>query len=425
MRNVLFAAFAFATLWLCLNLHSRTGYFTYKSEIFGDKAGYYIYLPATFVFKFEANQVSDTLSDAVGNGFLIQDGKIFTKYPIGVAVMQAPFFLVTHFVVAPALGYPSNGFSPPYFKMVDVAAWFYMLLGLWIMSKVLAVYVKPRLVWIALGCFLLGTNLWYYYAVESGMSHIYSFFLVAALLIITQRIHQNDKVDGWLAFGLGAVAGMLLLTRFTNALLLPIVLLWEVRSLAELKHRFKLFLNPKAIARILLVPVLLATVQMAYYDYLTGTPFLYAYEKESFDFLHPDLLQVWFSPHNGLFVFAPIMVFALVGLGRMAVKKLPGAWVGIGLFFISSIVFASWWQWYFGCAYGARSFVEYYPVYIVGFAYFLQWLASKALLWRVAGGSLIVLLVALTFKNGYLYKLCYAGKGDWDWNWFLDLVGSV
>ncbi|MBL0017449.1 MAG: hypothetical protein IPP17_13705 [Bacteroidetes bacterium] len=207
MRNVLFAAFAFATLWLCLNLHSRTGYFTYKSEIFGDKAGYYIYLPATFVFKFEANQVSDTLSDAVGNGFLIQDGKIFTKYPIGVAVMQAPFFLVTHFVIAPALGYPSNGFSPPNFKMVDVAAWFYMLLGLWIMSKVLAVYFKPKLVWIALGCFLLGTNLWYYYAVESGMSHIYSFFLVAALLKITQRIHQNDKVDGWLAFGLGAVAG--------------------------------------------------------------------------------------------------------------------------------------------------------------------------------------------------------------------------
>ena len=91
--------------------------------------------------------------------------------------------------------------------MVDVAAWFYMLLGLWIMSKVLAVYFKPVIVWGALGCFLLGTNLWYYYAVESGMSHIYSFFLVAALLRITQRIHQNDKVDGWLAFGLGAVAG--------------------------------------------------------------------------------------------------------------------------------------------------------------------------------------------------------------------------
>lgn len=96
-----------------------------------------------------------------------------------------------------------------------------------------------------------------------------------------------------------------------------------MRSTAELKHRFKLFLNPKAIARILPVPVLLAAVQMAYYDYLTGTPFLYAYEKEGFDFLHPNLLQVWFSPHNGLFVFAPMMVFAFIGLGRMAVKKLP------------------------------------------------------------------------------------------------------
>lgn len=325
MRKVLFAAFALATLWLTLNLHSRTGYFTYKSEIFGDKAGYYIYLPATFVFEFEANQVSDTLSDAVGNGFLIQNSKIFTKYPIGVAVMQAPFFLVTHFVIAPALGYPANGFSPPYYKMIDVAAWVYMLLGLWIMSKILASYFKPVIVWTTLGCFFLGTNLWYYYAVESGMSHIFSFFLVSALIRLTQLVHRQEKVGTWLSLGLGAVIGMLVLTRFTNVLLLPILLFWDVNSVAGLKRRIMLFLNPKTLALLVAIPILLAAVQMRYYYYLTGTPLMYAYDKESFDFLHPEFLKAWFSPHNGLFVFAPMMVFALIGLVQMAKQKIAGA----------------------------------------------------------------------------------------------------
>ncbi|MEY3442698.1 MAG: hypothetical protein RLZZ519_979 [Bacteroidota bacterium] len=425
MRKLLFAVFALATLWLTFNLHSKTGYFTYKSEIFSDKAGYYSYLPAAFVFDFDARQISDTLPAAVGNGFLIQEGKIFTKYPVGVAVMQAPFFLVTHFVIAPALGYPANGFSPPYYKMIDVAAWFYMLLATWILSKVLSAYFKPVIVWSTLGCFFLGTNLWYYYAVESGMSHIYSFFLVSALIRLTQLVHRQEKVGTGLALGLGAVIGMLVLTRFTNVLLLPILLFWDVNSVAGLKQRILLFLNLKAMALLLAIPLLLAAVQMRYYYYLTGTPFLYAYDQEGFDFLHPEVIKAWFSPHNGLFLFAPMMVFALVGLGQMAKNKIAGAWLGLVLFAVTSFVFASWWQWYFGCAYGARSFVEYFPVYMLGFAYFLNWIGTKALPWRIGIGSLLALMVVITFKDGYLYKLCYFGEGDWDWNWFLELVGSV
>ncbi|MFN8394155.1 MAG: hypothetical protein U0176_05710 [Bacteroidia bacterium] len=124
-------AFAAITLWFSFHIHSRSAPFTYKSQIFADKAGYYIYLPATFVFGFDADAVPDSLSQKVGNGFLITDqNKIYTKYPIGVSLMQSPFFLLAHGVLSPLTGQPADGFSPVYHAMVDIAAWAYMLLGM-------------------------------------------------------------------------------------------------------------------------------------------------------------------------------------------------------------------------------------------------------------------------------------------------------
>ena len=423
MKYLIWTLLAVCTLYLAMNLHSRTGYFNYKSELFADKVGYYVYLPATFVYGFDADAVPDDLPMQVGCGFFLDhQDKIYTKYPIGVAVLQAPFFLITHYIIAPLSGYATDGFSAPYHKMIDVAAWAYMLLGLMLLAKVLAAYFKPTIVGLTLLAFLAGTNLFYYYAVESGMSHVYSFFLAAALLRLTQVVHRRARVTPRLALLIGAVAGLLVLTRFMNVLLLSILLFWEVGSLQALKSRIRLFLSGPVLLALFAVPAVLIAAQMMYYNYLTGSPFHYAYEGEGFDFLHPELLKFWFSPHNGLFIYAPIMAFALIGTVRMMQQRLPGGWLLIVLFAVPSMVFASWWEWYFGCAHGARSFVEYYPLFMIAFAYFLEWIASKSVPWQIFTSALILPLVVLTFKNGYLYRLCYLGQGDWDWGYLVEMA---
>ncbi len=423
MKYLIWTLLAACTLYLAMNLHSRTGYFNYKSELFADKVGYYIYLPATFIYGFDADAVPDELPMLVGCGFFMDhNDKIYTKYPIGVAILQAPFFLITHYIIAPLSGYATDGFSPPYHKMIDVAAWAYMLLGLMLLAKILGEYFKPTIVWLSVLACLLGTNLFYYHAVESGMSHVYSFFLATALLRLTQVIHRRGQLTPTLALRVGAVAGLLVLTRFTNVMLLPILLFWEVGSLKALALRIKLFLSGPALLAMLAIPATLIAVQLLYYNYLTGSPFHYAYEGERFDFLHPELLKFWFSPHNGLFIYAPIMAFALVGTVRMVERRIAGGWFLIVLFGAASLVFASWWQWYFGCAFGARSFVEYYPLFMVAFAYFLQWIASKSIPWQVCTLALVLPLVVLTFKNGYLYRLCYLGQGDWDWGYLVEMA---
>lgn len=414
-KQLFWTLLAAGTLWLTLNLHSRTGVLTYKGEIFADKAGYYIYLPATFIYGFDARAVPQDLPLAAGCGFLVDDGEhIYTKYPIGVAVMMTPFFLITHYVIAPLSGNPADGFSAPYHKMVDVAAWCYLLLALLLLAKVLGEYFPWRTVALTLLCFLLGTNLFYYYAVESGMSHIYSFFWVSVLLRLTQWIHKRGKINAGLGLALGATIGMLLVTRFTNGLLLSVLLFWEVGSWAAMKERIRIFLTSPAILLALVPMLILMGLQIAYYVYLTGSLFAYPYQGEVFDFAHPELLKVWFSPHNGLFTHAPLMLIALWGLVAMLRQGKEEAWYPIVVFFSCSYIFASWWQWNFGCAYGYRPFVEYYPLFMIAFAYALQRLASKPLPWRIGAWSLMLPMIFFTFKNGYLYRLCFTGAGDWD-----------
>lgn len=427
MKYVLFSVFAAVTLWLTLNLHSRTGVLTYKSEIYSDKAGYYIYLPAAFIYGFDGAQVPDSLPAAAGGGFEIDAAKqkIFTKYPMGTAIMEAPFFVVTHYLIAPVLGEPATGFSKPYHTMIDIAAWIYLLLGILLMAQVLKAYFSSRTVYISLLLTYLGTNLFYYQAVESGMSHVYSFFLVAALLRLTQIIHQQQRVAWIHGLAIGTVLGLLVITRFTNALALSLLLLWEIGNFVELKARLRMLLTWKAALPIFVMASLFIGLQASYYSYLTGSPWMYAYKGESFDFAHSQWFKVWFSPQNGLFLHAPMMLFALLGCGLMWHRQRLGAAYLMGLFVVLSYVFGAWWQWYFGCAYGARSFVEYLPLFGIGLGYLVEWVGNKPRALRIASYVLLAVLSLLCFKNGYMYKLCYLGLGEWDFGHWWQLTTAI
>ncbi len=410
------------TLWLSLNLHSRTGYFNYKSELYGDKAGYYIYLPATFIYSFDANQVPDTLSTATGTGFQIQDGKIFTKYPAGVAVMLSPFFVLTHYLVAPALGYPKDGFSPPYHKMVDFAAWLYAMLALILIWRVIRKRVGEMSTWLSIVFFFFGTNLFYYTAVESGMAHIYGFFLVCLLLYFLEVSFDWKQVTLKSGFLLGTILGLLILIRFTNSFFLFVVLFWNLDSLKQLKTRTSLFLRSWKALSILILPLFFFILQGSYYHYLSGSFFSYAYGNEHFNFLDSQLLKYWFSPNNGLILYAPIILFALFGLGIMIYKKQRLAWFPLLSFFVLSFIFASWWQWYFGCAFGGRSMIEFLPLLLPGLAHLIETINQQTRFVKISSISALSLICLLTFKNAYVYKLCFYGTHDWDWSFFWTLV---
>lgn len=90
-----------------------------KGVLWSDAEGYYLYLPALFIYGgFEKVPVRTEVQFPKYPG----TDKHFTKYTYGVALMQAPFFAAAH-AIAKAGG-KADGYSSFYVYGVLCAAFF-------------------------------------------------------------------------------------------------------------------------------------------------------------------------------------------------------------------------------------------------------------------------------------------------------------
>ena len=167
-------------LFLTFNRHSRSGIQTYHSEIWGDKAGYYVYLPAAFLYSFDAARFPQEIDSLTGNGFQLdrEDHRVLTKYTCGVAVMMTPFFLTTH-AIASLFNALNDGFSAPYHRMIDVAAIFYLMAGFLLWYHVLRRYFTQTVAILTIATLFLGTGL-YYYAIDEILGCKSKFLVISS-----------------------------------------------------------------------------------------------------------------------------------------------------------------------------------------------------------------------------------------------------
>ena len=85
-----------------------------------DVMGYYLYLPAALIYKdLKTLSFKDDIlkeyhpTSSFYQAFPYTNGNYVMKYPIGMAILYFPFFLIAHFL-AGLLDYPTDGFSLPY-----------------------------------------------------------------------------------------------------------------------------------------------------------------------------------------------------------------------------------------------------------------------------------------------------------------------
>ena len=165
-RNNRIQQYFFYTLF-CLSLaltwffHKDSVKFNDPNELWSDRAGYYIYLPATFFYHFDARKMPADLDVQTGGGFSIDTlhNKIDTKYTYGVALLASPFFVAAG-IVSRVAGYHSEyGFSMIYMRMMALAAVVYLLLGLWFLKKFLDCYFQPLISYFVITLIFLGTKL--------------------------------------------------------------------------------------------------------------------------------------------------------------------------------------------------------------------------------------------------------------------------
>lgn len=426
-RAIAFGLFSAFLLFMAFNIHSRAEPFSYRSQIYSDKSGYYVYLPATFIYGFEGEWTREKLpGDAKQDGFqLSSEGRIQTKYPAGVALMQVPFWLLTHYVVAPLAGAPADGYSSVYHGMIDVAAVTYTCLAFLLLWSFLRGYFSERVSFWTLAAFGVGSSIFYYAAVESGMSHAYSLFACSLFLYAVKRINRDQKLTFWGALCLGLSAGLLIATRPTNVFILPTYFFLDLSEKSLLKARFRRLLSPGG-GLALLVMILICLPQLLYWKYAYGEWLVYSYAGESFkNWDAPRLLRLWFAPRNGLFSHVPLLMLSMAGLVIMWRQRQQNRLFLSILFFGISYLFASWWSWNFGCGFGIRAFVDYFPFLMLPFGFVLEKVGAgqKPIPWVF--GIAVSLLALFSWKNMYLYDLCFFGEYDWDWRPWLALMGKI
>jgi hypothetical protein len=400
--------------------HKDAARFSDRHELWSDRAGYYIYLPATFFYHFDTRRMPADLDIRTGGGFSIDtlNNKIDTKYTYGVALLASPFFLASGLVSRMA-GYDcENGFSMIYMRMMSLAAVVYLMLGLWFLKKFLDHDFRPAISLLVITLIFLGTNLFYYSLIDGMMSHVYSFFLFAVFLFALKKFLLSGSYPYFIL--LCIALSLTILIRPTNILLGLLFFTWDAAGPAGWMKRVRQFLKPSYMLGFLVILFVIMLPQLIYWKYLSESWLHFSYGKEGFtNWNHPRIAGVLFSPLNGLVTSTPLVLFFLAGTGMMIFQKKSNGWIIAAIFMVVTLISASWNMWYFGCSFGQRSFIEYYTILAVPMAWLMTGVFNhRHLLVKTIMLFLVFLLVYANLRYTvvlYRFDRCYYGS-TWDWD---------
>ena len=117
-----------------------------------DNFGYYLYLPAKFIyndpglkdpsFAIEMMQKYD-LSATFYQVVPVENGNNIIKYSSGLAVVYSPFFFIAH-VFTKVTSFPSDGFSYPYQLAIFISSLLFVIIGLLYLRKVLLHFFNEK-----------------------------------------------------------------------------------------------------------------------------------------------------------------------------------------------------------------------------------------------------------------------------------------
>jgi hypothetical protein len=234
-----------------------------------------------------------------------------------------------------------------------------------------------------------------------------------------ERTYQTT-IGKW--FFLAAVTlGLTVLIRPTNGVVvlgLPVVAGGLTGALKLIKH---LFSDVKTLSFSALIVLLLVGLQPLSYLIQTGSPVVWSYEGEGFDFLNPEFYNVLFSYRKGLFIYCPILLLAVAGVAvGFFENKGRYAWLAFFLL-VSTWIISSWWMWYYGGSYGHRAFIEYYPFFAIGLAALLMHGIGALKPWgfTIIGLMLVLLQGVQTYQfNKHIITFDNMTKTKY-WNLFL------
>lgn len=384
-----------------------------------DAAGYYAYLPALFIhhdleFKF-CKEGEPTKVDAFGANHTLfmnhtPDGKHINKYFIGTSILELPFFFGAK-ICAQILGSPNNGYSTPFQAGVAIAGMFYAFLGLDQIRKFL---IKKNISDLTIAFTLLliffGTNLYHYAVQEPGMSHAFSFCMVA--IFINQVHNLIHKRNPKAITGAVIALSMIVLIRPVNGFVIFVVP-FIAESWPALRNGFMLIrshLLRFGIAAFIGMGLLF--LQLLVWKISVGHWFADSYAGQDYDFTNAHIYNVLFSWRKGFFIYTPLMILAVIGIYNLS------SWfarISFIFFFAMNIWFVASWQiWSYGGSYGMRPMIDTYAVMAIPLAFFLH--SKKNRLFKALKWFAAVLLMSYNMIQVYQYAIGVLPYDDMTWS---------
>lgn len=349
-----------------------------EATISWDVSGYYLYLPALFIYqdirKLEFKKAIDEKyypSSSPYQSYTHASGNQVMKYTCGLAILYSPFFLLAH-GLALITDLPADGYSTIYQFMLSLGSLVFAFLGLWMMRLLLRRYFDDGVTALSLAILVFATNYFDYASITGAMSHNYLFTLYAALLLLTDQYYRDRKTR-WFYLAAG-LSGLMVLIRPTEGISLFILLGWGIRSGAALKERINYFTGHlRMVIQSVLSFLVAPMIQLIYWKYVAGEWLVYSYQDQGFSWFEGHhILQGLFSYRAGWLVYSPILILSLAGLAINGYLKKP--WTPIyAVFFLASLYLTfAWDEWTYGGSLGQRALVQHYPVFLFGLASSLE-----------------------------------------------------
>lgn len=385
------------------------------TNIIHDIGIYYAYLPATFIKKdplwkfMEDGNPSDPEKGIQYWAFKTEKGGWAPKMSMGKAFMDLPFFYIADLYTKNSDKYERTGFSLPYQIAIFCSTLFYILFAFALLRVVLLRYFRDAWVAWTLLIVALATNLYHYSLHETGTSHPHNFFLLSAAMYLVHDWNMERKIGKAILFGL--VCGLIVLVRPINILLLlPLPFFTQYFQQISVTKEIivqglrSFFLQKKFIVAVF-AAVVIAFPQLLFWKIQSGSWLHYSYNDEGFFFSNPSIIKGLFSFRKGWFIYTPVMIFAVFGLVYFfRLNKLLAAVLGITFMLFLYVTF-SWWCWWYGGGFGARTMIDIYPFLAFGIAAFFAWIWKFNLIIKGLFFIVVILLGRYNIFQTFQYSL--------------------
>lgn len=388
--------------------------FPQKNFISYDNFGYYMHLPAKYIYHDEAlstdwyKKINEKYNSTPTYFQIAQTpkGGLIMRFYKGMSYMWTPAFFSAHYF-AKTFNYPADGFSAPYSWALIFNGVIFIILGLIFARKILLHYFSERITTITLFLLFFGTNLFFFTTLGNEVPHVYLFTLFSALIWLTIKWHQKPKYIYALPAGL--VYGLIIAIRPSDFFIGIIPVLWAVTDKTSLLYKLQLIYRYKE--QLILALIIAAGCflpQLLYYRVYAGEYFLNIYNDpaSTIDLSNPRFAYVLFGFRKGWFIYSPLSLLGFAGLilcyRRCRKLFFPSLlFLLIVIYLIASFTSLT--------SYGYRAFIQSYAVLVIPTGALIEYLNRKRRLLKAPVYALIATLTILSIHQAYQL---YAGVID-------------